>query len=66
MRVNTRKLLLLMANKSMSAEKLAEASGVSGASLSKIKSGKRTARPSTLGKIATALECKVEDFISED
>jgi len=65
MKINTRKYNLLLANKGMSVKDLAALSGVNEVTLCRLKNGSQTARPQTLGKIAKALQCKVEDFIED-
>lgn len=55
--------MLIMANLGISAKDLAHLSGVNEVTLCRIKKGNQLARPKTLGKLAKALDCKVEDFI---
>ncbi len=63
--IDTKKYNLLLANNSMSVKELSELSGVAEVTLCRIRSGVQVARPQTLGKIAKALNCKVEDFIND-
>lgn len=64
-RIDTKKYNLLLANRSMSVKELASLSRVNEVTLCRIKNGTQVARPQTLGKIAKALNCKVEDFIED-
>lgn len=63
MKINNSKLMLLMANASLSASDLSALSGVNEVTICRIRKGNQTARLKTLGKIAKALDCKVEDFV---
>lgn len=63
--IDTKKYNLLLANNSMSVKELSEMSGVAEVTLCRIKNGVQVARPQTLGKIAKALNCRVEDFIND-
>lgn len=63
MKIDTKKYGLLLANKGLSVKELAAISGVNAVTLCRIKKGIQVARPQTLGKIAKALDCRVEDFI---
>ncbi len=63
MKVNTKKIELLMANQCINTQMLAETSGISKAALYSILNHRRVPRLITLGKIAKALNVKVEDLI---
>lgn len=63
--VNNDKINLLLANKCMSINELAIASGVDKVTISRIRSGSQRPRPKTLGKIAKALGTNVENLINE-
>lgn len=63
MKLNIGNLNLQMANACMSINDLAEKSDVSRNSIGKFISGRTEPRPATVGKIAKALGCKVEDLI---
>ncbi len=65
MKIDITKLMLLIANKGLSSTELSKLSGISTVTLCRIKNGSQVARPQTLGKIAMALGCKVEDFIED-
>ncbi|GHU75099.1 hypothetical protein FACS1894188_05210 [Clostridia bacterium] len=60
MKINISNLLLAMAKERASVEDVCLKSGVSNPAFIKIKSGKQNPRPSTLGKIAKALNVSVE------
>lgn len=62
MRLDKRKMLLHMANFSISQKQLAEKAGISRQTLSAVMNG-RSCRPELLGKIAKALEVKPEEII---
>ncbi|WP_317853958.1 helix-turn-helix transcriptional regulator [Chakrabartyella piscis] len=63
MKVNIQKLTVALANKCFSINDLAEQSNVSRISIGKLISGKVEPRTATVGKIAKALDCKVEDLV---
>lgn len=65
MKIDNKKITLLIANKGLSSTELSKLSGISTVTLCRIKNGSQIARPRTLGKIAMALGCKVEDFIED-
>lgn len=60
------KLTLKIANCGISATSLAEQSGVSQVTIARFKAGTQNARPQTIGKLARALGCKVEDLIKKE
>lgn len=62
MRLDKRKMLLHMANFSISQKQLAEKAGISRQTLSAVMND-RNCRPELLGKIAKALEVKPEEII---
>jgi DNA-binding Xre family transcriptional regulator len=64
-KIDIMKYNLLLANKGISVKELATQSGVNAVTLCRIKNGAQDARPQTLGKVAKALQCKVEDFIQD-
>ncbi len=63
MKINDEKLEIAMANKCMTINQLAAKSGVSRMSLANYTANRRNPKPSTVGKIAKALDVKVEDLI---
>lgn len=63
MKVNVEKMNLLLAKKGMLLKNLCEKSGVGEITLRKIRQGKSTPKPVTVGKIAKALNVNVEDII---
>lgn len=63
MKVNVEKLNLLLAKKGMLLKDLCEKSGIGEITLRKIRQEKSVPKPVTVGKIAKALGCKVEDLI---
>lgn len=64
MYVDTKRFNLILANKVLSVKELSKLSGVNEVTLCRIKNGSQAARPQTLGKIAKALQCTVEDFVN--
>ena len=66
MKIDIHKFNNEMANNLLDIGILAEKSKVSRNSISRIKNGKVTEiRPSTVGKLAKALGCKVEDLLQD-
>lgn len=63
MRISIEKFNLILANRAITINQLSENSKVSRVTISRIKSGTQKARPHTIGKLAKALNCKVEDLI---
>lgn len=61
--INPTKLIVAIANKGLSATELSTLSGISMVTLARFKAGTQKARPQTLGKLAKALNVKVEDLI---
>lgn len=59
-------LELAMANACVTAEELSKITGISSITIARIKNGVQEARPSTVGKIAKALNVKVEELIETD
>jgi len=63
MKLNTNKLHLAMANACLTMSELAEQSKVSRVALTRLSKGTSNPKPATIGKIAKALNVKVEDLI---
>lgn len=63
MKINKTKLTLAMANACVSINDIAKKSKVSRVSIGRFLSGKTEPKPATIGKIAKALNVKVEDLI---
>lgn len=63
MNIDKLKMNLLLADKCMTLNELADLSGLNVGTLSKLRNGTRTARPQTVGKIARALGTSVENII---
>lgn len=63
MKIDNAKLELAMAKKCLNYKELSAAARITPEGLSKIRTGKQNPRPSTVGKIAKALDVKVEDLI---
>lgn len=61
--VNSQKLIIAIANSGYTAVELSKVCGVSQVTIARFKAGTQKARPQTLGKIARALNVKVEDLI---
>ena len=66
MKIDTHKLSVEMARNCWGAEQLSKNAGVSRVTLQRLKSGRQVARPQTIGKLAKALEVKVEDLLKEE
>ena len=66
MMISVEKLDLLLANNIIPIQKLSEDSGVSRVTIARMRSGTQKARPQTIGKLAKALGCKVEDLLEEE
>jgi transcriptional regulator with XRE-family HTH domain len=65
MKLSPNKLLLAMANACITITELAEKSNVSRVALTRFTTGKSNPKPVTIGKIAKALNIKVEDLIED-
>lgn len=63
MNIDKNKLDLVMAKNCYSAEKLAAITGVSQVTIARLKRGVQNPRPQTIGKLAKALNVKVEELI---
>lgn len=63
MNIRKNSLDLAMARECCTAEQLAKLTGVSQVTLARIKRGAQQPRPATIGKIAKALNVRVEDLI---
>ncbi|ADZ84327.1 helix-turn-helix domain-containing protein [Cellulosilyticum lentocellum] len=66
MKIDTHKLSVEIARNCFSAEELSKCAGISRVTLQRLKSGRQVARPQTIGKLAKALEVKVEDLLKEE
>ncbi len=64
MRLDNKKLLLLLAMKNMSIAEVVEKSGLSRGTVSAVKAGK-SCTYITIGKLAKALDVPVQDLIEE-
>ncbi len=60
--INRLKLEIAMAKNQCTTEELSKISGTSAGEVHRY-AGKRTVRPTTVGKLAKALNCQVEDLI---
>ncbi len=65
MKIDNNKFEIAMANACFTAENLAKQTGIAQVTIARIKKGTQQPRPATVGKIAKALNCKVEDLIDE-
>lgn len=65
MKVDNKKFEIAMANACFTAENLSKATGIAQVTIARIKKGIQNPRPVTVGKIAKALDCKVQDLIEE-
>ncbi len=62
--IDTNKIIIALSNTALPVKDVASKADLSLSLVSKILNGhKKTVRPSTIGKLAKALECKVEDLI---
>ena len=61
--INVEKLKSLIFNNGLTYTELSKSSGVSRTSINRIVNNDFKARPSTVGKLAKALGCKVEDLL---
>lgn len=65
MKIDNKKLDLLMAEKCLTSEKLSKITGVSQVTIARMKNGSQKPRPITIGKIAKALGIKPEELIED-
>lgn len=65
MKLSVEKYYLFLANECMSTQELSEKSGVSQVTIRRLISRKQEARPQTIGKIAKALNVKVQDLLEQ-
>lgn len=65
MKIDNKKLDLLMAEKCLTLEKLSKITGVSQVTIARMKNGSQKPRPITIGKIAKALGIKPEELIED-
>jgi DNA-binding Xre family transcriptional regulator len=65
MKIDEKKLNLAMAENCFSTEQLSQIAGVSSVTITRIKNGSQKARPATIGKLAKALNVKVEELIED-
>jgi transcriptional regulator with XRE-family HTH domain len=63
MKIDNRKLDLIMAAQCLTAEQLSTVTGVSQVSISRFRRGIQQPRPATIGRIAKALNVSVTDII---
>lgn len=63
MKIDGRKLDLIMAAQCLTSEKLSTVTGVSQVSISRFRRGIQQPRPATIGKIAKALNVEIQDLI---
>lgn len=63
--IDSKKLMIAIANSGYSAVELAKICGVSQVTIARFKAGTQKARPQTISKIAKALNTKIEDLIEE-
>lgn len=63
MKIDSKKLNLALAKKCMSMSELSTASGVDAVTITRINKGTQSPRPQTVGKLAKALNVRVEELI---
>lgn len=63
MQLNTNKVQIEIATQCMTLKEIAEKSGMNTVTLTRILSGKHSARPDTIGRLARALGKTVEEII---
>lgn len=66
MKIDNKKLDMLMASQLLTSEKLSDISGVSQVSITRFRKGVQQPRPITVGKIAKALNVPVTDIIENN
>ncbi|SFO26995.1 DNA-binding transcriptional regulator, XRE family [Pseudobutyrivibrio sp. JW11] len=65
MKLSTRKLQMVMAEKCISLTELCQKAEISTVTLRDVRFGRQNPRPSTIGKIAKALNVSVQDIIED-
>ena len=65
MKISNGKLEVAMANACMNYKELSEATGMTQESFVRIKKGRQNPRPATVGKIAKALNVRVEELVEQ-
>lgn len=63
MKLSRYKLSLEIARSCLSIEQLSQMAGISRVTLQRLKNSRQEARPQTIGKLAKALDIKVEDLL---
>ena len=63
MKIDLRKLLIVMARKKITDTELCAAAGIPKSTFSNIKGGKRNPKPVTIGKLAEALSVDVVELV---
>lgn len=66
MKIDNNKLAIAMANECILCKDLCKKAGIAEVTLRQIKAGTRNPKPSTIGKIAKALNVKVQEIIVEE
>ena len=66
MKIDMQKLTVAMANESMLLKDLCQKAGIGEVTFRNIRAGRSEPRPATVGKIAKALNVKVQDIIAEE
>lgn len=66
MKINNNKLMVALANEGLLLKELAQKAGISEEALRLIRYGKSDPKPSTVGKIAKALNVSVTNIIDEE
>lgn len=66
MKLDTKKLQLLMAKRQLGIYELAEKASLSAASITSFFSGRRNPSPKSLGKLAYGLGVEVEELLEEE
>ena len=63
MKINKEKLEIAVGNALVKGKELSEQTGIAPGTINRIKKGKQNPKPVTIGKIAKALNVKVEDLV---
>lgn len=63
MEIDNKKFSVALANSCLTLDELSSLSSVGRSTISRVKNGTQAATPKTLGKIARALNVKVEDLL---
>ena len=66
LKISNKKLVVAMANRCVSQDEVAKAAGVNPMTISRARNGQGNIQPSTIGKIAKALNVQVEELLEDE